>query len=95
MWEKFIPMHTSRDTVHAQWLQMHCQWSLTQGHTLWCMIFKLGGGVDCVTRHAKPLTKVKRSKVKVTRSHNVSAEATGGLINFKLGENFRHEWRNT
>jgi len=58
-------------------------------------IFKLGGGVDRVTRHAKPLTKVKRSKVKVTRSHNVSAEATGGLINFKLGENFRHEWRNT
>jgi len=31
-------------------------------------IFKLGGGVDHVTRHVWPLTKVKRSKVNVTRS---------------------------
>jgi len=22
------PMHRSRDMVHAQWLQMHCQWYL-------------------------------------------------------------------
>jgi len=36
-------------------------------------IFKLGGGVDHVTRHVWPLTKVKRSKFKVTRSRNVSA----------------------
>jgi len=24
MWEKFAATHRSRDTVHAQWLQMHC-----------------------------------------------------------------------
>ena len=36
-------------------------------------IFKLGGGVDHVTRHVRPLTKVKRSKVKVTRSQRISS----------------------
>ena len=40
------------------------------------MIFKLGGGVDHVTRHVCPLTKVKRTKVKVTRSRDVPAAIT-------------------
>jgi len=35
-------------------------------------ILKLGGGVDHVIRHVLPLTKVKRSKVNVTRPRNVS-----------------------
>jgi len=26
MWEKFAATHRSHDTVHAQWLQTHCQW---------------------------------------------------------------------
>ena len=39
-------------------------------------IFKLGGGVDHVTRHVQSLTKVKGSKVKVTMSRNVSAART-------------------
>jgi len=39
-------------------------------------IFKLGGWIDHVTRHVRPLTKVKRSNVKVTRSCNVSAAIT-------------------
>ena len=81
MWEKFAATHRSRGTVHAQWLQTHCLWypmgdvrtynSRTDSHR----IFKLGGGVDHMTRHV-PLTKVKRSKVKVTRSRNVSSAIT-------------------
>jgi len=39
-------------------------------------MFKLGDGIDHVTRHAWPLTKVKRSKVKLTRSRNVWAART-------------------
>ena len=35
--------------------------------------FKLGGGVDHVTHHVRPLTKVKTSKVKVTRSRICSS----------------------
>ena len=55
--------------------------------------FKLGGVVGHVTRHVWQLFKVKRSKVKATRSRNVSAEvrynsAVGGHINFKLGGNY-------
>jgi len=79
MWEKFAATHRSRDTAHAQWLQTHCQWypmgdvRTYNSRTDSRMIFKLGGGIDHVTRHVWPLTKVKRSKVKVTRSHNVSA----------------------
>ena len=55
--EKMPPTHTSCDTAHAQWLQTHCEWypmgdvrthsSTTDGRR----IFKLGGGVDHVTRH--------------------------------------------
>jgi len=37
---------------------------------------KLGGGVKHMTRRVWPLTKVKRPKVKVTRSRNVSAAIT-------------------
>jgi len=36
-------------------------------------MFKLGEGVDHATRHVWPLTKVKMSKVKLTRSRNVWA----------------------
>jgi len=37
---------------------------------------KFGGGVYSVTRHVWLLTKVKRSKIKVTRSRNVSVAST-------------------
>ena len=37
-------------------------------------VFILGGKVGHVTRHAGKLFKVKRSKVKVTRSRDVSAD---------------------
>ena len=37
-------------------------------------VFKLGSNVDHVTRHELQQFKVKRSKVKVTRSRNVSAD---------------------
>jgi len=73
MWGKFVPTHRSRDTAHAQWLQKHWQWypmgdvRTHNSRTDSRRIFKLGGGVDHVTRHVRPLTKVKRSKVKVTR----------------------------
>ena len=50
-------------TIVARWPMMAVVFSLN----------KLFGGVDHVTRHVWPLTKVKRSKVKVTRSRNVSA----------------------
>jgi len=82
MREKFAPTHRSRDTAHAQWLQTHCQWypmgdvRTRNSRTDSRKIFKLGGGGDHVTRHVRPLTKVKRSKVKVTLSRNVSAAVT-------------------
>ena len=38
------------------------------------MVFKLGSKVGHVTRHAQQLFKVKRSKVKVTKSRDVSAD---------------------
>ena len=37
-------------------------------------VFKLGSKVGNVTRHAQQLLKVKRSKVKVTKSRDVSAD---------------------
>jgi len=37
-------------------------------------VFKLSSKVDHVMRHAQQLFKVKRSKVKVTRSRDVSAD---------------------
>jgi len=37
-------------------------------------VFKLGSKVGHVTRHAQQLFKVKRSKVKVTKSRDVSAD---------------------
>jgi len=61
-------MHRSRHTVHVQWLQTHCQWypmadvRTHNSRTDSRRIFKLGGGVDHVTRHVWPLTKVKRSR---------------------------------
>jgi len=69
------PTHKSRDTAHAQWLQTHCQWyamgdmsELITQERIAIRIFKLGWWIDHVTRHVWPLTKVKRSNVKVTRS---------------------------
>jgi len=58
-------------------------------------VFKLGSKVGHVTRHGQQLFKVKRSKVKVTKSRDVSAEkkrynsAVYGHINFKVGGNYR------
>jgi len=37
-------------------------------------VFKLGGRVGHVTRHVSQLFKIKRSKLKVTKSREVSAE---------------------
>ena len=37
-------------------------------------VFVLGGKVGHVTRHVRQLFKIKRSKVKVTRSRDVSAD---------------------
>jgi len=37
-------------------------------------VFKLGSKVGNVTRHAQQLFKVKRSKVEVTKSRDVSAD---------------------
>jgi len=37
-------------------------------------VFKLGSRVGYVTRHIQQLFKVKRSKVKVTKSRDVSAD---------------------
>jgi len=74
--------HRSGDTAHEHWLQTHCQWYpmgdviTHNSRTVSRRIFKLGGGIDHVTRHAWPLIKVKRSKVKVTRSHNISPAIT-------------------
>jgi len=39
-----------------------------------CRVFKLGSNVANVTRHAQQLFKVNRSKVKVTKSRDVSAD---------------------
>ena len=81
MWEKLVATHRSRDTTHAQWLQTHCQWYpmgdvRTYNSRMDSRSFKLGGGINQVTRHVWALTKVKRSEVKVTRSRNVSAAIT-------------------
>jgi len=38
------------------------------------MVFKLGSKVGHVTRHTHQLYKVKRSKVKITKSRDVSAD---------------------
>ena len=43
------------------------------------MVFKFGSGVGNVTRHAQQLFKVKRSKVKVTKSRDVSADKNARL----------------
>ena len=37
-------------------------------------VFKLGSKVDLLTHHAQQLFKFKRSKVKVTKSRDVSAD---------------------
>jgi len=76
------PTHRSHDTEHAQLLPTHCQWypmgdvRTHNSRTNSGRIFKLGGWIDHMIRHVFSLTKVKRSKVKVTRSRNVSAAIT-------------------
>ena len=81
-----------------QWKTLYHIKSRTDRHG----VFYFGSKVGHVTRHALQLLKVKRSKVKVTMSPNVSAEkkrynsAVYGHINFKLGGNYRrggrHGW---
>ena len=57
-------------------------------------VFKLGCKVGHVTRHVLQLFNVKRSKVKVTRSRDVSEDkkrynsAVDSHISFKLGGNY-------
>jgi len=46
MWEKFAPMHRSRDAAHA--LSMVWEMSELISRTRKCRIFKLGGEVDRV-----------------------------------------------
>ena len=62
-------------------------------------VFVLGGKVGHVTRHVRQLFKVKRSKVKVNRSRDVSADKNAvtrqwmvistsnlvGIINVRVG----------
>ena len=62
-------------------------------------VFVLGGKVGHVTRHVRQLFKVKRSKVKVTRSRDVSLDKNAvtrqwmvistsnlvGIINVRVG----------
>jgi len=66
----------------SKWPALSCQWYpmgdvRTHNSRMGSRrIFKLGGEVEHVTRHVWPLTKVKRSNVKVTRSRNVSAAIT-------------------
>ena len=62
-------------------------------------VFILGGAVGLVTRHERQLFKVKRSKVKVTRSRDVSLDKNAvtrqwmvistsnlvGIINLRVG----------
>jgi len=61
----------SRDTAHAQWLRMQCQWwpiedvKTQKSRIDKRRIFKLGGVVDHVTRHIGPLSKVKGQGYKV------------------------------
>ena len=45
-------------------------------------VFILGGEVGHVTRHERQLYKVKRSKVKVTRSHTRNVRCKG----FSIGD---------
>jgi len=75
-------IHRSCDTAHAQWLQTHCRWyrmgdvRTHNSRTDSRRTFKLGQGIDHVTRHVWLLIKIKRPKVKFTRLHNVSAAIT-------------------
>jgi len=74
MWEKFAPYDRSRDmAMHSgcKCIVNRILWDTCQNHNLRTdnrRFFKLGGRVDHVTCHIWPLTKVKRSKVKLTRS---------------------------
>ena len=98
-WYQYIGRGTTTSSwnLASKWPALSCQWypmGDIRTHNLRTdsRIFKLSGGVDHVTRHVWPLTKVKRSKVKATRSRN---EATDGRINFKLGGNCHREVRIT
>jgi len=74
MWENFAATHRSRDTVHAQWLQTHCQWYPTgdvrtyNSRTDSRRIFKLGGGIATwpAMYDQWPTLKVKGQGHKVT-----------------------------
>ena len=47
-------------------------------------VFKLGSKVGHVTRHVQQLFKGKRSKVKVTKSRDVSADKLGSVRSYQL-----------
>ena len=74
------PTHGSRDSAHAQWPRSHFQYQpvrnvITRNSaTDRRRVFILGGKVGHVIRPEWQLFKVKRAKVKVTRSRDVSAD---------------------
>jgi len=61
--------------------------SITYAYQLHTASLRRTEGVDHVTRYACPLSKVKRSKVKVTRSREIST-AVDGHIHFKFGGSY-------
>jgi len=69
MWEKFAPYAQATwygtCTVAANALSWYPMGDVRTHNSRMDSrrMFKLGGGVDHVTRHVRPLTKVKRSKV--------------------------------
>jgi len=80
----------SRDSAHAQWPRTHFQWKSTgnvtthNSRTGRHRVFKLGNKVGHVTFHAQQLFKVKRSKVNVTKSRDVSAVKIGSVWSYRL-----------
>jgi len=75
-WYQYVGRGTipSPWNLASKWPALSCQWypmgdvRTRNSRTDSRRIAKLRGGVDHVTRHVWLLTKVKRSKVKVTRS---------------------------
>jgi len=86
-WYQYIGRGTTPSPLNlsSKWLALSCQWypmgdvRTHNSRTHNRRIFKLGGGVDHVTRHVWPLTKVKRSR-------NVSA-----AIKLELGNGWSYQ----
>jgi len=75
------PLHKSRDTAHAQWLQRIVNgilWEISELVTQELIAVGSSNLVEGLTMWLPCMTlaKVKRSKAKVTRSRNVSATIT-------------------